>query len=235
MRIISVLLAAHCGEAYIAQQIASILPQLAECDELLVSDDSPEDHIATREIVLSFSDPRVRYLQGPRQGSAINNVEFLLGQARGDIIVLCDQDDVWLPGKLAKTRELLDQPKPSLLHHNAFITDTHLNKTGRTSARPGLWRNLLKNSYTGCCMAFTKELLPYILPFPDGIPMHDQWIGLTAQRHGYVRFWDEPLILWRRHADTQTGHGSSLVRKIIWRWRMVRALMKNTGTKGGRA
>ena len=232
---ISVLLAAHCGEDYIAAQIASILPQLEEHNELLVSDDSPENHTATREIVLSFNDPRVKYIQGPRQG-VVKNFEFLLGQARGDILVLSDQDDVWLPGKLARARELLSNAEPGLLMHDAHITDEHLHKTGRTlfgsrAAKPGLWRNLVRNSYTGCCMAFTKALLPHILPFPAGIPMHDQWIGLRAERVGAVRFWDEPLLLWRRHGATQTGKPSSLKQKLVWRVAMVRALIR-TAVKG---
>jgi len=225
---ISVLLAAHCGEKYIAEQIASILPQLEEADELLVSDDSPEGHTATRDIVLAFDDERIRYMQGPRRG-VIKNVEFLLTQAclsrqvEGDILVLCDQDDVWLPGKLERARELLSGT--SLLAHGAILTDEALNETGeRQCARPGLLRNLIKNSYTGCCMAFTRALLPYILPFPEGIPMHDQWIGLRAEKFGRVHVVDEPYILHRRHGDTQTGQGSTLKQKVQWRWNMLRAL-----------
>jgi len=230
---ISVLLAACCGEKFIAAQIASILPQLGDEDELLVSDDSPEGHTATREIVLSFKDRRIRYMPGPRQGSTIKNVEFLLGQAclsgkaGGDILVLSDQDDAWLPGKLEKTRTLLDVAKPELLAHSASITDETLRETGEIQGtKPGLLRNLVKNSYTGCCMAFTRALLPFILPFPEGIPMHDQWIGLRAERFGTVRVLGEPLILHRRHGETQTGRGSTLQQKIQWRWNMLKALRR---------
>ena len=100
---VSALLAAYCGEAYIAEQIESILPQLQESDELLVSDDSPLEHTATREIVKRYADQdeRIKYLIGPR-GGVIKNVEFLLHQAKNDILVLCDQDDVWLPNKLER-------------------------------------------------------------------------------------------------------------------------------------
>jgi len=222
---ISVLLAAHCGERFIGEQIASILPQLGGDDELLVSDDSPEDHTAAREIVLSFRDERVRYMPGPRLG-VIKNVEFLLGRTQGDILVLSDQDDVWLPGKLERTRELLSGAGPALLAHGAALTDEALRETGEVqSPRPGVLRNLVKNSYTGCCMAFTRALLPHVLPFPEGIPMHDQWIALRAEKLGAVRVIDEPLILHRRHGDTQTGHGSTPGQKIQWRWSMLKALL----------
>jgi len=228
MRKVSVLLAAYCGEKYIYEQVASILPQLHEQDELLIGDDSPAGSATVDMISQFFDDPRVSYCIGPQQG-VIRNFEDLLEWADGDIFVLCDQDDVWLPDKLARTRELLNEAKPSLLHHNAIIADEFLRATGQTAAHPGLLRNLLKNSYTGCCMAFTRELLPYIWPFPKGIPMHDQWIGLQAQRHGQVHFLDEPLILWRRHGDTQTGQGSNLKQKICWRLALIKALIGRLG------
>jgi len=219
---ISVLLAACGGEPYIHEQVASILPQLAPGDELLISDDAPE-------LRLAFDDPRIRYMAGPRQG-VVRNVEFLLTQAQGDILVLCDQDDMWLPGKLDISRNLLNMRvdlHPPLLAHAAHTTDEHLNITGRVCARPGMLRNIIKNTYTGCCMAFTRELLPHVLPFPSNIPMHDQWIALQAERHGRVIVHDEPLILWRRHSNTQTGHRTTLRQKLTWRWQIICALITN--------
>ncbi|MCL2446644.1 MAG: glycosyltransferase [Oscillospiraceae bacterium] len=210
---ISVLLTAYCGERFIGEQVASILAQLQPGDELIISDDSPN-------MTLQFDDPRVRYLQGPRQG-VVPNVAFLLMQARGDILVLCDQDDVWLPGKLDAVRALQGC---SLLVHAAHVTDEHLNITGQTQAKPGMLRNIIKNSYTGCCMAFTRELLPHVLPFPKSLPMHDQWIGLQAERYGQVIVHNEPLILWRRHSGTQTGHRTTLQQKISWRIAIIKAL-----------
>jgi len=222
---ISVLLAAWCGEAFISEQIASILPQLEEVDELLVSDDSPGGHTGTRDIVLAFEDPRVRYMQGPRRG-VIKNFEFLLSQAKGELLVLCDQDDVWLPGKLEILHAQMDVTRPELLAHGATLTDENLRETGEIQGpRPGLLRNIIKNTYTGCCMAFTRELLPHILPFPENIPMHDQWIALRAEKFGTVRVADEAYILHRRHSGTQTGQDSTLKQKLAWRWNMLKALL----------
>ena len=228
-RNISVLLAAYRDDRYITEQIVSVLPQLREHDELLVGDDSPGGHLAIKKAVLSFMDPRVKYLRGPGLGT-IKNVEFLLGRAGGDILVLCDQDDVWLPEKLERIRKHLPVQEPAVLLHDAKLADAHLNITCGSlfelrKVKTGLWRNLIKNGFTGCCMALTKELLPYVLPFPAGIPMHDQWIGLQAIRHGKVILIHEPLILYRRHAGAQTGQATSLRQKIKWRVGIVRALL----------
>ena len=62
----------------------------------------------------------------------------------------------------------------------------------------------------GCCMAFRKELLKTVLPFPQKIPMHDQFIGLMAQKKGNVELIARPLIDYRRHGKNVSGdhHGS---------------------------
>jgi glycosyltransferase involved in cell wall biosynthesis len=226
---ISVLLTAYCGEKYIGEQVASILPQLQPGDELLISDDSPDNatHDAIFKVVDclddSFFDENIciTYSAFNENPGVIGNVEHLLERARGDIIVLCDQDDVWLPGKLDHVRDLQGC---ALFVHAAHTTDECLNITGKVCAKPGLLRNIMRNTYTGCCMAFTRELLPRVLPFPNNIPMHDQWIALQAEKHGRVTVQDEPLILWRRHAGTQTGQHTTLRQKITWRIALIKAL-----------
>ena len=54
----------------------------------------------------------------------------------------------------------------------------------------------------GCCMAFNKNVLNYVLPFPDKIAMHDSWIGLNASLIGKSYFLNTPLIHYRRHGKT---------------------------------
>ena len=70
----------------------------------------------------------------------------------------------------------------------------------------------------GCCMAFKRELCSKIMPFADDIPMHDQWIGLLAEKTGKVCLVEKPLILYRRHGNNMTGNKTSLKQKIIWRF-----------------
>src|SRR5699024_7644321 len=100
--------------------------------------------------------------------------------------------------------------------HNAEIIDEHGEKTGEPDlfamrgSHAGLWKNFLKNSYVGCCMAFRRELLPVILPIPERMYMHDYWIGTAAELCGGVTFIGQPLIGYRRHGGnvTELSHGS---------------------------
>ena len=98
---ISVCMAAYKGEKYIASQINSILSQLSDKDELIVSDDEPSGD--TERIVKEFAknDPRVRYIEGPSKG-VIKNFENAIKAATGDVIFLSDQDDIWCEGKVEK-------------------------------------------------------------------------------------------------------------------------------------
>lgn len=220
---ISVALAAYRGEPYIAEQLASVLSQLGPADEVIVSDDDAAG--CSLEVARSLGDSRIVCLQGPGKG-VVKNVENAINACTGELIFLCDQDDVWLPGKVSAVVKAVEGGAKVVLH-DAKVTDAGLNVTAPSffaerRSRPGFWRNLLKNSFVGCCMAFTASYKDRFLPFPERLPMHDWWIGLLASRDkGAVVFLPEPLLLYRRHAGTVTGAGTGFFQKIAWRVRML--------------
>ena len=225
---VSVCMAAYHGERYIEAQIRSVLPQLRQGDELLVSDDAPGGETERIVRALAREDARVRYLCGPGQG-VVRNFASVLSAASGDVLFLCDQDDVWLPDKLRLVLQKIEGGA-CLVVHDARVTDENLRETAPSyfalhGSRPGFWRNFLRNSYMGCCMAFTRDVRDAALPFPPGIPMHDQWIGLTAERRGRVCFLPQALLLYRRNGDNVTGGRTSAGQKILWRLSLLRALL----------
>lgn len=225
---ISVCLASYNGGRFIGAQVASILAS-PRVSELLVSDDGSTDD--TLQVLRAIADPRLRILSGPRRG-VIRNFEFLLGQAAGEYIFLSDQDDVWLENKVDVMMEALEDV--DLAVSDCTIVDSGLRGAGRSlfeirGAGAGVVRNLLKNSYLGCCMAFRRGVLNYVLPFPRAVPMHDWWIGLMANLKGRVKFVPQALVLYRRHEAnvTYTAEGSQASRfdQLKWRLRMLGALL----------
>lgn len=227
---ISVALAAYKGEKYIAGQIDSILSQLGADDELIVSDDYPSGK--TKAVVESFAakDGRVKYLEGKGKG-VVKNFENALNACSGDVIFLCDQDDVWLPDKVQTVMAEFENGA-QLVMHDASITNADLNVTNPScfsvhGANTSLCKNLLKNTFVGCCMAFTKDLLSETMPFPNGIAMHDWWIALVAlKKKRKTVLIQKPLILWRRHGENVTGSKTTTAQKISWRLNMLSALMR---------
>lgn len=109
--------------------------------------------------------------------------------------------------------------------HDACIVDANLRISGCSffefkKCKKGYWRNLIKNSYIGCCMAFKRSILDYAIPFPDNIPMHDQWIGLLSERVGKVEFCNEQLLLYRRHSN----NASEMTHYLWVRWLRIERL-----------
>lgn len=226
---VSVAMAVYNGEKYIGKQLDSILCQLNLFDELVISVDPCEDK--SKEIAMSYAsvDSRIRVYDGPGKG-VIKNYETALKHVEGDFVFLSDQDDVWLDGKVERVLAALEQQDTMVVLHNASIANEDLcNIIGRffgKSFNPGILKNIVKNRYIGCCMAFRKELLKYALPFPDDLPMHDQWLGLLAKTYGGVSYIDEPLILYRRHQDTVTGREKAgMFTKARWRVSIIKNMM----------
>lgn len=223
---ISVALAAYKGEKYIEEQLRSILVQLNKNDEIIISDDCPAETM--RDIVRNFDDERIKYVEGPKKG-VVKNFEHAINLCEGDIIFLCDQDDVWAPDKVEKCVKELENGNV-LVMHDAKIVDENLKQKEESffkahKSKTGIINNIIRNSYIGCCMSFKSELKRYILPFPEKIPMHDQWIGMMAEKHGRVSMLNEALISYRRHEMTVTGKKTSLSEKIKWRYQIIRALI----------
>jgi glycosyltransferase involved in cell wall biosynthesis len=207
------------GASYLREQVDSILQQLSPEDELIISDDFSTD--STLRIIESYHDHRIRLIQNPQTQGIIKNFEAALSASKGSFIFLADQDDVW---KQDKVKVMLGY----LMHHDlvisdCLITDFSLNLKNESffklnNSRSGLIRNILKNSYMGCCMAFNRNVLNKALPFPKDIPMHDYWIGLVGELNFKVRFIPEALVVHRRHSANASTTGSLSKQKLLVRF-----------------
>lgn len=227
---ISVCIATYNGEKYIKNQLDSILVQLHENDEIIISDDSSTDK--TIEIIKSFNDKRIVLYENQKFKSPIFNFENSLMYASGDYIFLSDQDDIWLPNKVKTMKKFL--LNYDLVLSDADIIDSNGNILKKSfyqmnGSKKGLVKNIIKNSYLGCTMAFKKKILQKSLPFPRDISMHDWWIGLIAELYGTTYFIDEKLIHYRRHGHNASPAGEtshySFSEKLLFRLLMLKNLI----------
>lgn len=228
---ISVALAYYDGAEYIKEQITSILSQLGPQDEVILSVDRALDGSEDMLKEWEEKDQRIFVTKGPGEG-VVKNFEHAILMCSGDLIFLSDQDDVWLPDKVEKVKRAFHQKEVMAVLHDAKIVDEDLKEIEPSffalrGSSTGFFKNLWKNSYVGCCMAFRKEMVEEILPFPGNIYMHDYWIGATAECMGKVVLLPEPLLLYRRHGNnvTEMKHGSLLF-MLEKRWNMLITLLK---------
>lgn len=229
---ISVCMAVQNGANYIAEQIDSILIQLSADDELIISDDHSTDN--TLDIVRGYSDSRIRIFSSSRYGVTAN-FELALSRSLGDIVFLADQDDVWHPNKIATMVShfnehdvvvcdcVLVDDNRNVIHGSFF----EVNKSGS-----GFLRNLISNSYMGCCMAFKRNVLSKALPFPGDTAIHDFWIGMVAETHFKPLFLKKVLVDKRIHKANATTSGRASVtphmKRVTQRYQLVRNLISRS-------
>ncbi len=174
----------------------------------MVNDDGSTD--GTLSILGSYSDARIKILPFDKHLGPLRGFERAITYSRGDFIFLCDQDDIWQPQKVQTMIRVFDDPRVLAVVSDAIVVDASdrvlLNsfQNWRGSAE-GFWRNWMKNGFLGCCMAFRGSVKDKLLPFPQHINMHDEWIGLYCSVAGRVRFIDNLLTRYRRHGNNVTG------------------------------
>ena len=193
-------MATYNGATYIKEQLESILKQLKEGDEIIISDDHSTDD--TLDVIASFNDKRINIYSNISKPGPVTNFENALKHVSGDVIFLADQDDVWLDNKVAITLKHLKQN--DLVLSDAIVINGEGKEIFKSFYKKnysgqGFIFNWVNNSYLGCCIAFNKNVLDYVLPFPKKIAMHDIWIGLNIAFAGKCYHLKDPLIYYRQH------------------------------------
>lgn len=222
---ISICMATYNGQKYIKQQIESILSQLSDDDELIISDDHSTD--ATIELIEGFHDKRIRLYENELRRGVTHNFENALNKSRGDIIFFSDQDDVWLPNKVNELKNFLLQGNYDVVTGNCSLTDSDLRVTKEdyygteSPVDRSVWGNFKCDLWLGACMAFRREVLKEVLPIPRYLAAHDLWLALYCQLHYNCGYYPKVLQLYRRHDNTVSFVGqkntNSLWYKLSYR------------------
>ena len=214
---ISVCMATYNGEKYIKEQIDSILCQLAQEDELIISDDHSTDN--TLEFIKSLNDSRIKIIMNHLERGYTKNFENAINHAIGDIIFLADQDDVWCENKVELM--LKELQNATLVISDTKVVDGDLNilKDSHFSeygVKVGFLHNFIKTRYIGACMAFKRELLDKAMPFPKNQKLcaHDYWIALVGEAYYKVSLVEQPLMLYRRHGNNALTGGNGSPRSL---------------------
>lgn len=232
---VSVALAYYNGGKYIEEQLSSILKQLQPGDEVIISVDGATDGSMELLEKLAGEDERIMIIEGPGKG-VVKNFEHAIGACTGDVIFLSDQDDVWKEDKVKKVTKIFEKTDVDVVLHNASMIDGEGKEMeGPTmfdlrKSRPGIVKNLVRNCYIGCCMAFRGDIKDALLPIPEKMYMHDYWIGTLGEKLGGVGLLKECLIRYRRHEENVTDmtHGSVsfMIKKRLDMVRCLRIMKK---------
>lgn len=207
---IEVLLSTHNGERHVVKQIASVLAQTHEPLSIRVRDDGSSDRTVALVRELAAADRRLHLTEGSRIGSTRSFLTLLEASSPdARFVAFCDQDDVWLPDKLARAVSRLDpfDDRPALYGSAMLHVCDRLRPLAATPHPRALdFRNaLVQNVLPGCTMVLNRAARALCLErLPAAVPMHDWWLYVVVAAFGTVVYDPEVTILHRVHGRNAT-------------------------------
>jgi glycosyltransferase involved in cell wall biosynthesis len=234
---VSVALCTHNGGRFLEAQLESLAAQSRPPDELVACDDASTD--ATQAILESFARrapfPVRIVMNGVRLGSTAN-FEKAIRLCTGSLIATCDQDDVWLPERIAfSLASFREDPRRGLVFSDAEVVDEGLAPRGHRlwdsiGFTPAMRRRVRQDQayavllrqwvVTGATMTFRAEHLPLVLPIPS-LWVHDAWIALLVGAVAPLGLVEEPTVRYRQHAAQQIGAARASPMAMFRRARQV--------------
>ncbi len=208
---VSIALATYNGGLYLREQLDSLLAQTYKHFEIVITDDGSTD--TTIEILTEFAqrDPRITYTQNTHGKGVVKNFTGAILRCRGEIIFLCDQDDIWHPSKLAKHIAAYADQSVQWVYNEVQLTDATGIQTGLlTDTLPDYWTRRKLLYYTwgscvlGCATSYRARLIHPFWPADPLAPGHDSWIQLAIYpaKPYYI---PEVLQDYRQHGSNAVG------------------------------
>ena len=232
MQTLSIALCTYNGSKFLREQLQSLANQTLLPFEVVVTDDCSTDD--TISIIQEFAKVlNIKIFVNDFPLKVTKNFEKAVSLCSGDIILMCDQDDIWHPDKLAKISQYFqDNPNQLAVFSDADLVDekgeslyknfwsvVRFHKFQIQQFKEGNVVELLLagNRTAGCMMSFRKELIEKIVPFPTHIPLmiHDNWITIVAAMMDSFGLIDEKLISYRQHSLQQIGIREKEVGKTV--------------------
>lgn len=224
---VDILMATYNGEAFVEEQVRSIMAQSFVDWRLLVHDDGSEDRTVAILRSLAGEDKRIVVLKdGVQRLGVAGNFIHLVSQSSAEYCMFCDQDDVWLPNKVEQmvaAIESYDQSKPQVVYSNAYLWNpekgilSDINTlTYPTTIRQTLFLN---TGIQGAASIFNRKMCEVITRPLSYYAMHDHVLLLAGICFGEVHYLHESLMYYRQHAHNLTGNApGSIAKKIALMW-----------------
>lgn len=224
---VDILLATYNGAAYIEEQVRSLIAQTYTQWRLLVHDDGSTDQTLAILKSLAAEDERVLLIEDGIVGLGVErNFIHLLRHSTAPYCMFCDQDDVWLPQKIDRMLEVMqqhDQSKPQVLYSNAFLwsTERGIISDKNTLTYPTTLRKtlFLNTGIQGAAALMNSKMREIVAEPLTYYAMHDHVLLLAGLCFGEVHYLHESLMYYRQHDKNVTGNApGSKLKKLLLMW-----------------
>ncbi len=214
---VAILLSTHNGSAYLGEQLDSLLGQSHQEWQIFWRDDGSGDNTPglMRDFAAQAGAGRVVDLNdnSGRVGITASYLGLLRKVPRGRIVAFADQDDVWLPDKLARgVARLSAMPAhaPGLYCARQKVVGADLSPlrvSPRVRGCPGFPQSMTQNIATGCTVMLNQSAAALLADAQEPAnTLHDWWsYVLVSASGGQVAVDDTPTVLYRQHANNAVG------------------------------
>lgn len=220
---ISVLIATFNGSKYLNDQIDSVFNQRGLNTKLYISDDNSTDN--TLDLIRSYKN-KISLLKcdQKRKGPGLNFYNLILNvPVETEYYALCDQDDIWLNGKLIEAISVLKKNKADgyscsfiPFDNSGIINSFSLNTKQKN------YDFYFQTPGPGCTFVITKKLL---LDFRDFLiykknytkfEWHDWLLYAFARFNKYKWYIDDRKFLkYRQHTENYVGYNNGVKAKLL--------------------
>ncbi len=221
MRVV-VVMSTFRGARFVREQLRSIIEQLPPDGRILVRDDGSDDDTPGIVADMAATEPRISLSRQQNVGFA-RSFFLLLDSVPDDceMVMLADQDDVWLPDKINRAWNVINGEDPGAVLYcsRLHLVDAELRPIGLSPCwpRPASFANAVtENIVTGCTAAMNRAALALVRRVGDTrlVHFHDWWMYLVVSAFGKVVYDPQPTILYRQHGGNALGMGAGLGRYL---------------------
>ena len=243
--LISIALTTYNGTKYLRKQLDSLLNQTYQNFEIVISDDGSNEETISILNEYANKDTRVRWSRSPCERGFVKNTQNAILLCNGEIIFLCDQDDIWYGDKVQLHIDAYRDPSIMWVYNKLVLINKNDNEVGYLN-------DLVKDYYSkkrmkllyytwgscigGAATSYRASILHKVMPIGKYAPAHDSWIQL-AIFPAKCFFIDKVLQAYRLHGENEVGWGKEKTldeireveqRAIFDNMRYLKYLPKNT-------
>jgi glycosyltransferase involved in cell wall biosynthesis len=207
---LSIALCTYNGALFIKEQIFSLLEQTYPIWEIVIVDDGSKDNtLSIIDEIVKNSKIKIRVYQNEDNLGYNKNFEKACKLAEGDLISICDQDDIWEKDKLQllienwNSNTLLTYCDSILFYNNEIPQNPNLGSLTKRIEGKNPKQIAVFNTISGHNIIFRKELLKLATPFPKDV-YYDWWLSMVAMVNGGISHLPMILVYQRVHTKNVT-------------------------------
>ena len=219
---VAVIMSTYNGEAFVAEQLESIINQTYKNIEIVIRDDGSSDN--TVGIIKEYQKKynNIKLYEGKNVGFVKSFFE-LLSLAKADYYSYADQDDVWIDNKIelaVNSLNELDASKPNMVFGNSDYYDENMKfiSHGEKNKKYSFLKSLFACCGQGMTMTVNKKTRDMIIEdTPKLCFFHDWWTYILCMGLGNVAYNNVTTVKYRRRKENATSEGQGYIRLLIWR------------------